>query len=114
MNPAELVRRASADGVSLKVTPTGTLKVTGDDKAVRRWLPTLKANKPELVAALTQLPADLARRIQAMARRWCYTDAELAEVMVLATHDPGTWLRAVSTDEQRETEFRAHGMLPKN
>lgn len=51
MNPAELVRRASADGVSLKVTPAGTLKVTGDNEAVRRWLPALKANKPELVAA---------------------------------------------------------------
>lgn len=57
--------------------------------------------------------SDLARRIEAMARRWGYTDNERREVMALAARDPGRWLRAVALDEQCEAEFRAHGLLPK-
>ena len=60
------------------------------------------------------LSPDLARRIQAMARRWRYTEAELAEVLALATHDPGAWLRAVAMDERREAEFRASGRLAQD
>jgi hypothetical protein len=35
-----------------------------------------------------------------MARRWRYTDAELADLLELARADPSAWLSAVGFDEQ--------------
>jgi hypothetical protein len=59
------------------------------------------------------LAPDLERRIRAMAKRWRYTDAELAEVLALARENPAGWLRAVALDERREDEFRRAGLLPR-
>lgn len=59
------------------------------------------------------LDPDLERRIRAMAKRWRYTPAELAEVLALARENPAGWLRAVALDERREDEFRRAGLLPR-
>jgi hypothetical protein len=47
-------RRAAADGVMLAVSPSGTIKATGNELAVTRWLPILRENKPALVEVFTQ------------------------------------------------------------
>ena len=41
----------------------------------------------------------LADRIRAMADRWQYSDAELAEALAGATADPDSWTRWVEHDE---------------
>lgn len=56
MTPAAIIREALADGVSLALSPVGTLKATGDQVAVNRWLPVLREHKPALLAALTEAP----------------------------------------------------------
>ena len=48
------------------------------------------------------LSAELGLRIHAMAKRWEYTDADLAEVLEAARADPAAWLAAVTMDEQAE------------
>jgi hypothetical protein len=55
---------------------------------------------------------DLERRIRAMAKRWEYAPAELADVLNRARQDPAGWERAVSLDERGEAEFRERGLLP--
>jgi hypothetical protein len=52
MTPA-VIREAAEDGVSLALSPAGTIKATGDQAAVNRWLPVLRAHKPDILAALT-------------------------------------------------------------
>lgn len=54
MNPAAIIREATVDGVTLALSPAGTLKATGDASAVNRWLPILKAHKPGILAALQE------------------------------------------------------------
>ena len=52
MTPAAIINEAMADGVSLTISPAGTIKATGDGAAVNRWLPAIRENKAEIVAAL--------------------------------------------------------------
>jgi hypothetical protein len=47
-----IIQKAAADGVSLTLSPAGTIKAAGDQKAVNRWLPALREHKPALLAAL--------------------------------------------------------------
>ncbi len=52
MNPAAIIREATAGGVNLAVTSAGTLKATGEAEAVNRWLPAIRRYKPGILAAL--------------------------------------------------------------
>lgn len=113
MSPTDIIRQVSADGVALKVTPAGTLKVIGDQAAIDRWCPILRSRKLEIIAALSQLPGDLESRIRAMARRWQYSPEEVADVLDRARLDPAYWTVRVVEDERREQEFRERGLLPR-
>jgi hypothetical protein len=113
MSPTDIIRQVSADGVTLKVTPAGTLKATGDQAAIDRWLPVLKARKPDIIAELMRLPAGLEFRLRAMARRWQYSTEELAHVLDRAQRDPAAWSRAIALDERHEAAFREQGLLPQ-
>jgi hypothetical protein len=52
MTPVEIIEQATVDGVNLVLTTTGTIKVTGEQLAVDRWLPTLRQNKADILAEL--------------------------------------------------------------
>ena len=52
MTPAAIICEAAADGVSLELSPAGTIKATGDQASVNRWLPVLRENKHALLEAL--------------------------------------------------------------
>ena len=52
MTPAAIINEAMADGVSLTISPAGTIKATGDGAAVNRWLPAIREHKAGIVAAL--------------------------------------------------------------
>lgn len=54
MTPTAILQASHADGVELILTPVGTIKATGDENAVRRWLPTIRARKADLLATLAQ------------------------------------------------------------
>ncbi len=58
MTPAAIIERAAADGVRLALSPVGTIKASGDLAAVNRWLPTLREQKPGIVAALREAGND--------------------------------------------------------
>ena len=52
MRPAEIIREARADGVRLALSPAGTIKATGDEAVVNRWLPEIREHKAEILKAL--------------------------------------------------------------
>jgi hypothetical protein len=52
MTPATIIRQAAAEGVTLALSPAGTIKAAGNLEAVNRWLPTIRENKPGILAEL--------------------------------------------------------------
>lgn len=52
MTPATIIREAQSDGVKLALSPTGTIKASGDGAAVNRWLAVLREHKAEIVDVL--------------------------------------------------------------
>lgn len=52
MNTAKLIEQVTAEGVILALLSAGTIKATGDQSAVNRWLPTIRDNKPDILLEL--------------------------------------------------------------
>ena len=52
MTPATIIREAQSDGVSLTLSPAGTIKATGDGAAVNRWLAVIREHKAEIIRVL--------------------------------------------------------------
>lgn len=52
MKPEEILERATVEGVSVALSSTGTVRVTGDQAAVDRWLPVIREHKPNLLNEL--------------------------------------------------------------
>jgi hypothetical protein len=52
MTPAAIIQQAAEDGVRIVLSPTGTIKATGDQATVSRWLPLIRENKPGILAVL--------------------------------------------------------------
>jgi hypothetical protein len=53
MTPATIIREAQSDGVSLTLSPAGTIKATGDGATANRWLPLIREHKAEIIGLLT-------------------------------------------------------------
>ncbi|HKB59831.1 MAG TPA: hypothetical protein VKC56_07260 [Gallionellaceae bacterium] len=52
MNAHVVIQQAQADGVTLTMSRTGKVTVSGDNAAVDRWLPLLREHKPEIIDLL--------------------------------------------------------------
>jgi hypothetical protein len=52
MTPATIIRKARADSVSLSLSPSGTIKATGDSVRVNRWLTVIREQKAAIIDAL--------------------------------------------------------------
>jgi hypothetical protein len=52
MTPATIIREAQSDGVRLALSPTGTIRATGDGAVVARWFPVIRDHKAGIMAAL--------------------------------------------------------------
>lgn len=48
MKPDEILRMALSDGVKISNGALGKIKVEGDERAVKKWLPVITENKKEL------------------------------------------------------------------
>ncbi len=58
MTAAAILRDSASEGVSLSLSATGTIKVTGEQAAVARWLTTIKENKAGIVALLVETASE--------------------------------------------------------
>lgn len=52
MSAATIIEQAKQDGVILVLSESGSVKVTGDQSAIARWLETIRENKPGIIATL--------------------------------------------------------------
>jgi len=60
MTLATLIKNAEMDGVALALSVTGTIKATGDQVAVNRWLPMIREHKAAIIEALKVCAGDTA------------------------------------------------------
>lgn len=51
----EIIKRAAEAGVTIVLSSNGTLEVTGNEASVVHWLPKLKEQKPNILAALQSM-----------------------------------------------------------
>ena len=58
MTAETIMREALADGVILALSPTGTIKATGDRAVLDRWLSLIRDQKAEIVEALKMSVAE--------------------------------------------------------
>ena|ERR1035437_9822241 len=58
MRPETVIRQAAAEGVKLALSPPDNIKVVGDERAVDRWLPVIREQKPEIIAVLHKAAKD--------------------------------------------------------
>jgi len=52
MSPAEIIERATEEGVLLALSPSGSISAKGDQSAIDRWLPAIKQSKAAIIAEL--------------------------------------------------------------
>ena len=52
MTPLAIIKTALADGVTLALSPVGTIKATGKGNTVNRWIPMIRDHKIGIMAAL--------------------------------------------------------------
>ena len=52
MSPAEIIERATEEGVLLALSSTGSISAKGDQSAIDRWLPAIKQSKAAIIAEL--------------------------------------------------------------
>ena len=52
MTPEEILERATVEGVSVVLSSIGTVRVTGNQAAVDRWLPAIREHKVNILSEL--------------------------------------------------------------
>ena len=109
MNTAELIEQVTAEGVILALLPAGTIKATGDQSAVDRWLPIIRDNKPNILCELHREY----RRTQVLAELEAEPSTHYAVHVADASTDPviaTVGIRDVSTFEMAIPRHSYDGM----
>jgi hypothetical protein len=55
MDAKKLIDRVTLEGLTIAATPIGTLKISGHEVTVNRWLPILREHKPDIIALLAPI-----------------------------------------------------------
>ena len=58
MTPAAIIQKARTDGVILALSPSGSIKATGDQSQVDKWLPAIRNHKADIISALREAAND--------------------------------------------------------
>lgn len=84
MTPAAIIQGAATDGVRLALSNNGTIRATGNDAAVNRWLATIRKQKTAIIDELktASITAEEQKAIQAWLAHIEETDPEtITEVL---------------------------------
>jgi hypothetical protein len=52
MTPAEIIERATEEGVLLSLSTSGSISAKGNQSVIERWLPKIRDSKVEIIATL--------------------------------------------------------------
>ena len=74
MSAAALLHEVHAEGVKLALTEHGTIEIRGQARAVAKWTPAVRQNKPQLIDLLR-----LWRELEAAIRACCDARHDSAE-----------------------------------
>jgi hypothetical protein len=91
MTPEEILERATVAGVSVALSSTGTVRVTGDQAAVEKWLPPIREHKPNILNEL-------------------HRERRRTEVLALLEASPGTRYAVYVEDAATDPVFVAVGV----
>ncbi len=97
MNAATLIARAAAEGVTLDLTTRGTIRASGANATVDRWLPVIRQHKEAILAALKvrRLVPELADELIA------FWEDDVADILQL----PDEALRRLAEDYRRHRAY---------
>lgn len=113
MSASAIIKEAISEGVNLALTERGTIKVSGEKSAVARWTPILKMHKPEIVAALSPIPAELEHLIVRAGAFWEYSPEDYNLIREVARRDPEGLRLALESDQWLMAAARAEAEAPK-
>jgi hypothetical protein len=71
MNALAIIEAATADGLAVDLSPTGSLKAIGAQETVNRWRPLLKQHKAEIVNLLSKEPGGAIEATRPTVPSWC-------------------------------------------
>lgn len=94
MNPTTIMTQAMADGVTLSLSATGSIKAAGDSAAVNRWLPVIREHKAGIIDVLKVGANDIATASRAWSIR--YLDGDPLQVICVPDMTHATILAAYS------------------
>jgi hypothetical protein len=109
MTPEEILERATVEGVSVALSSTETVRVTGDQAAVDRWLPVIREHKPNILNELHRQR----RRIEVLALLEASPGTRYAVYVEDATADPvlvAVGVRNIATFEMEIPQKYYDGM----
>lgn len=70
MTPAAIIRSAAEDGVTVALSPAGTIKAAGDKDALSRWSSAIRENKGGIISLLREMQLLLSTKEEAAIRAW--------------------------------------------
>ena len=98
MTPVEIIEQATVEGVTLTLTPAGTITAIGEQSAVDRWLPFIRDNQPSILCELQRER----RRAKVVAILEAAPDTRYAVLVADASTDPvvvAVGIRKIATFE---------------
>jgi hypothetical protein len=91
MTAEGILKLATVEGVSVALSSTGTVNVTGDQAAVDKWLPAIREHKPNILNEL-------------------HRERRRTEVLALLEASPGTRYAVYVEDASTDPVFVAVGV----
>ena len=91
MTAEDILKLATVEGVSVALSSTGTVRVTGDQAAVDKWLPAIREHKPNILNEL-------------------HRERRRTEVLALLEASPGTRYAVYVEDASTDPVFVAVGV----
>lgn len=79
MTPMAIIKEAKEAGVSLALSHRGTIKASGEQAVLNRWLPLIRENKGTIIEALSEA----AREATSWGWHIYFTDGKTVETYVV-------------------------------
>ena len=104
-----IINQALIDGVRLVLSATGSLKAIGNQRLLDRWLPIIRANKQEIVHALSNdVNESMASTMEfAGDDDRLYEDATKQAAFAVPNRSPSEWLGMIAELDRLIREFCA-------
>jgi hypothetical protein len=107
LNVETLLSRAKNEGLQLKLTERGTIKVEGTTEAIEKWTPELRTHKAEIVATLQGQQAHALQLAKQAIERAALTDEQKQSRLADLAREPSIarfWAQIYRDDQQTNGE----------